>query len=1024
MRMNRIVSQQVRDNELWLRTNGGTVALAFVAPDIVRLRFAAGAQIPTEETFVVEHPPAPQPFTLTKRGRGLVLRTKALRVNIATRPLAIEVRDARGRLRVALPAGLFAEVRGRTSILRVGLQPDERITGLGQDPMARLNHRGHERRMWQEWCNARRSGNAGMPFCLSSAGYALLLNSSWPSRFAIGEARVADTPPDVARYLAPAPWPWATPSGESDPHRLAVLLDDGVMDVFLICRDDVDALHRGYYTLTGRPPLLPRWAYGYIQCKNRYRSQEELLAIGREYRRRGIPGDALVIDWLWFKEFGDLQWEPTAWPDPRQACAELAALGFHVLQAQHPYIERASLNYDRFRQAGWLTVLPDESTRPTFDHSNPAARAAWWREIRRFYDAGIRGWWTDMGELEMHPVGATHHLGPRERVHNIYSTLWTKGLYDHQRRESSERVFSLPRTAYPGIHRYGTALWSGDIDANWEVFRDQVVIGQGVCLSGQPLWTTDVGGFITGADFTAELYVRWLQWGVFCPIFRTHGTRPGNEPWSFGPDTEAIVTEFIRLRYRLLPYIYSLARRVHETGQPMLRAMSVDFPDDPVAVAQEHQFLFGPALLVAPITDPGARRRRVYLPAGTWYDFWTDAKWTGPCWVDAEAPLARIPLFVRAGAIIPMLAETPLTATEPWTAIDVHAWPGAAGRFDLYDDDGATYGYEQGAFAVTPLTLDRTGKVRVGAATGDLGCVPANRRYRKVVHGRQRGTQSPPVTVHVDRVEHADGLCVLRAVVLNRSGKTATVKLKATVPVGWSLVNAPLVVWWKPQLESTHAVADRGEFRWELRPTATALPVTGHGEIAFAITTGKRTESIVRPFATGNGWACRWAIAQQFPNDTADAGFAAAHAPEQDATAPQFSVAGQIVPYRRIEREEFNCFGYVNLLSTTLPPHTGGVGLAYARGRVWSPDNRETRVELGAEGAVKLWVNQELLLTSDRLVLSRVHEPVVRLRRGWNDVLLKVALNFRFPWSGRDFGFNFRFVNTTGQPAEDLLYEP
>jgi alpha-glucosidase (family GH31 glycosyl hydrolase) len=1025
MQLKNVKPEKSSAGELWLKADGAVMVLSFAAPDIIRLRFAAGNAIPEEETFVVESVPAPVAFEMEHKNGSLVLTTAALRVAISLAPLAIEVRDLDGKLRVAMPAGELAELRDGTSLLRFSLRPGEGIYGLGQDPMAHLNQRGYERRMWHEWSNYRRSGNGGMPFCISSAGYALLLNSSRASRFAVGEAQVSEPPSNPCRYLAPPPWPREEHSGESDPERMAVILDGGIMDVFLICRDSIDELHRGYYELTGRPVLLPRWAFGLIQCKNRYRTQEELLEVGREYRRRGIPCDVLVIDWLWFKQFGDLEWDRQHWPDPPDMFRELADLDFHVLQAQHPYIDRDCLKYEEFKQAGWLNQLPsDNHGRPTFDHSNPAARDAWWQEIKRFYAAGVRGYWTDMGELEEHPAGTTHYLGSRERIHNVYSTLWTKGLYEHQRRDfPDERVFSLPRTAYPGIQRYGTALWSGDIVSTWEVFHDQVVIGQGVCLSGQPLWTTDVGGFVTEPDYTPELYVRWLQWGVFCPIFRTHGTRPGNEPWSFGPEAEALVKEYIELRYRLLPYVYSLVRRVHDCGEPIMRAMCVDFGDDPVAVAQDHQFMFGPAFLVAPVTEEGARSRRVYLPAGDWYDFWTDEKFTGPCWIDADAPLARIPLYVRAGAVVPMLATAPASTNEAWTDIEVNAWAGAAGRFDLYDDDGLSYAYEKGAFAVTPLAADAAGNVTVGEVHGDASCIPAGRNYRMVMHtGGQQ--ELPPVEVNFDRVEYGTGRCVLRAVLINRTGADLPVTLRITEPCGWRILAAPLVLYGRPRTESQHTVGERAEFVWELYPTASALPIIGRGQVEFEIGRGDSVWREVREFVTGSGWAARWQVAVNFPNDKDNSGLATVYEPERNPDMPAFDVDGKTVCYRRIERNEFNCFGYVDMMSTDAGEYNAGFGVGYARCRVWSPEARQARVEMGAEGSARLWVNGDEVLSFGDIALTQVHEPTVRLRQGWNELLLKVAVNHRYPWSGRDFGFNFRLTDMSGQPMEDVLYQP
>jgi alpha-glucosidase len=479
MDFGKVLAWTKEHHELVVKTEGGILGLSFVAEDILRLRFNPGEAFMSEETFVVVNLPPAVDFDLAASGTRLVLNTARVRVELRLDPLALAVyRDGVQTPLLASTAPGMAEIKGEESIARFVLAPDEKIYGLGQDPMARLDHRDQERRMWHEWGAWQRSGNAGIPFMLSSRGYAVLLNSSWPARFAIGRAEVALPGPEVALGWAPPPWARDVTSGETHPDQFAILLNGNIMDLFILCRPTVDELQTGYVDLTGRAPLPPKWALGFIQCKNRYRSFTELLSVAREYRRRAIPCDTLVIDWLWFKEFGDLEWALPEWSDPQAAFKALAELGFHVLQAQHPFVEKNALKYPAFKARGFMNDTP-EGTRPTFDHSNPAARQAWWEEIRRLYRDGIRGYWTDMGELEVHPPETTSFLGPRERVHNIYSLLWTQGLYEGQRRDFKERVFSLSRTAYAGIQRNGAAMWSGDISPTWEVLRDQVVIGWG-----------------------------------------------------------------------------------------------------------------------------------------------------------------------------------------------------------------------------------------------------------------------------------------------------------------------------------------------------------------------------------------------------------------------------------------------------------------------------------------------------------------------------------------------------------------
>ncbi|MCZ7546335.1 MAG: hypothetical protein M5R40_23680 [Anaerolineae bacterium] len=412
------------------------------------------------------------------------------------RPFALRVyARSSGRLICASPTdGALTWEEGRRR-LRLALALEERLYGLGQGSAATLELRGQERRMWQEWDGRRHSGNAGIPLALSTAGYGLLLNTSWPSRFIVGDA--APALPSSRPDWAPAPWSWGERAPDANPDCLDVHIDGGELDAFLICGAEFDGILTGYGALTGLPPLPPLWAFGLMQCKNRYRDQDELLRVARAFRERDFPCDVLVIDWHWFEYFGDLAWWEPYWPDPAGMLARLREMGFRVMQAQHPFLERNCKTYKEFAEKGFVSELADHY-RDVFDHSNPEARAAWWEKVRTLFAQGIRAYWTDMGEVEHHTVGTKHHLGPREQVHNIYSLLWAKGLYEGQRAESDLRVVSLMRTAYGGIQRYGALLWSGDIDSSWDVLRDQVVVGQQVCMSGQPFWTTDIGGFFSG----------------------------------------------------------------------------------------------------------------------------------------------------------------------------------------------------------------------------------------------------------------------------------------------------------------------------------------------------------------------------------------------------------------------------------------------------------------------------------------------------------------------------------------------
>jgi hypothetical protein len=564
------------------------------------------------------------------------------------------------------------------------------------------------------------------------------------------------------------------------------------------------------------------------------------------------------------------------------------------------------------------------------------------------------------------------------------------------------------RTAYAGYPAQWYCLWSGDISSSWEVLQDQVVIGQGVCLSGQQYWTTDIGGFFAHPDLSPELYIRWFQWGTFCPIFRTHGTRPDNEAWSFGAEAEAIISDFINLRYRLMPYIYSCARMVTETGRPIMRALCLDFPEDPLARAQVHQFMFGPALLVAPVVEEGARTHRVYLPSGTWYDFWSGKKYTGRQWINAPASLSRIPLFVRAGSLIPMIPPTQHTNFDPPVIIEVHAYPGVPGSFTLYEDDGLSYSYENGEYAKTLLTMDEQCQVNIQALSDTNKIVPANRSYLVIPHD---GTEvNEPITINVDTNLNHNGHCSVHLLVTNSGFVPAHIKVTLHAPAGWKISQSP---------DSDEVTVENHEhLSWQIQPVAEALPLIHNALLECEIQQGETHSHLTRSLRLGSGFATRWSIAGQFDNADMQA-MQHILPPEIDLTLPYYQVGEQIIYWNRNNSNEFNAFGYVDLRITE-PPN--GRGVAFAKCRIWSDENESGYIELSADPNLKLWVNNELFYQNPEVVLRQVLPKPVSLKKGWNQVLVECAIAFDKPWSGREQGFNFRIVDGEGNPNEKLLY--
>jgi alpha-D-xyloside xylohydrolase len=499
--------------------------------------------------------------------------------------------------------------------------------------------------------------------------------------------------------------------------------------------------------------MLPKSAYGYIQCKQRYSSQAELMAVAHGYRDRHLPIDDLVIDWFHYTKMGEMDMDPARWPDPVAMNKELHAMNFHTMISVWPRFVPEDRYYKTVLDHGWFEALADGT--PTnglpydragsdIDTTNPDAAKWYWSVIRENYVAkGFDAFWADETEPDIPPTGSYWKIGPGTEFFNVYPLFHTAAFYNGMRKDMHERALILARDSYLGAQHNGTIFWSSDISPTWDVLKRQVPTGINFVASGMPYWSTDIGGWqylpgyhkperpvlIDPSDARAEvghyddypeLYVRWFEYGAFQPNFRSHGSRPENEVWSYGKQAEPILAKYLRLRYQLMPYIYSLGHHAEATGAPFMRGLFMDFGDDPRTADIGDEYMFGPALLVAPVTDQGMTTRAVYLPAGTdWYNFWTNERLHGGQTVQVSAPIDTLPLFVRAGSILPL--GTAVESTNDAQKIaSLRVYPGADGDFDLYRDDGNTYAYEHGAFELAHLHWnDATHKLsHTGAAVG------------------------------------------------------------------------------------------------------------------------------------------------------------------------------------------------------------------------------------------------------------------------------------------------------------------
>jgi alpha-D-xyloside xylohydrolase len=445
-----------------------------------------------------------------------------------------------------------------------------------------------------------------------------------------------------------------------------------------------------YADVTGHSPVLPEWATGFWQSKLRYRTQDELLAVAREHKRRGLPLSVIVSDFFHWTHLGDWKFDPAEWPDPAAMTRELEQMGVKLMVSVWPSVSPLSENYPEMRDRGLLigsetgplaqAVWPDKGaaapqiTVAFYDATNPEAREFVWSKVRDNYlrPYGIDVWWLDAGEPELRPGlhgNLRFHAGPGLEVANMYPRENARAFCEGMMAEGLETV-TFNRSAWAGSQRYGAVLWSGDIWPTWASLRAQIRAGLNVALSGIPWWTTDIGGFHGGDPSDPgyrELIVRWFQYSTFCPLFRLHGNREPtmpfgldqtggpNEVWSFGDEAYQLIRSVLFLRERLRPYIIGLMRSASETGLPPMRPLFVDFPDDPGAWSVDDAFMFGPDLLVAPVAAYGCRSREVYLPAGaSWRDAWTGSEFAGGSTVTADAPLSRIPLFAKDKADLPI----------------------------------------------------------------------------------------------------------------------------------------------------------------------------------------------------------------------------------------------------------------------------------------------------------------------------------------------------------------------------------
>ncbi|RCW64278.1 TIM-barrel domain-containing protein [Saliterribacillus persicus] len=764
-----IVTYEKLNNQLLIKCKTGLMKIIPYTDSIIRIRYTLENEFNEKESLFVE-PNTQQniPYSVNESDDIIVFSTSNVQIHINKNTAAFTYKDDAGRILTkeptrggktltptevlkpvydqnteiensqnvdgarakAVPTNHIVDRMAYHTKLEFEWDNEEALYGLGSHEEGVLNLRGTHQYLYQQ------NMKSVVPVLVSTNGYGIIVDSYSLIKF------------------------------HDDIHGSYIWTDvDSEMDYYFVYGPDFDQIVKSYRYLTGKAPLLPKWAFGYVQSKERYKSQEELISIVKEYRKRRIPLDLIVLDWRsWTGElWGQKSFDPERFPNPTAMMEEIHKLNAKLMISIWPIMNNDGPNHVEMKQKGYLL-----GNQANYDAFNEEARNLYWKQANEgLFSHGVDAWWCDCTEpFEADWVGKVKPE-PEERMFintqeakkyldpeyiNAYSLLHSKGLYENQRKTTeSKRVVNLTRSSYAGQQKYSAVTWSGDIAANWKTLQNQIADGLNMCVTGIPYWTLDIGAFFVadreqwfwdgdypdGCDDLGyrELYVRWLQYGVFLPMFRSHGADTPREVWRFGEEGTIFydtLVKYINLRYRLLPYIYSIAGWVTNDDYTMMRTLAFDFRNDPHTFDVKDQYMFGPSFLVNPVTEPmyyesgseemkgSVKKRSVYLPVDTqWYDFWTNQRFEGGQVIEANADLKTMPLFVRAGSIVPVGPAIQYTSEDTNEPLEILIYKGEDGSFLLYDDEGDTYNYEKGAFFTIQLRWeDKNNRFTIGDRIG------------------------------------------------------------------------------------------------------------------------------------------------------------------------------------------------------------------------------------------------------------------------------------------------------------------
>ena len=726
-------------------TVGSTcIDIQFFGPSLVRVvKYPAGKTFIKESLSVVKKPQSVK-WSSNQQGDVVTLKSESLKVNLDMKTGKIAFSTLNG---VALlnekEAGArftdFNDVGNKTYSVDQSfvLDKDESIYGLGQQQQGKMVQRNLKLRMVE--------GNTDdyIPFFLSAKGYGLYWDNYSPTTF----------------------------SDNSEVTSFNSQVGDGI-DYYFMFGGNADGVIAQMRDLTGQAPMIPLWTYGYWQSKERYKSQDELVGVVKKYRELGVPLDGIIQDWQYWGNnylWNAMDFLNPEFYNPKKMVDDIHGMNAHMiisiwasfgpqtLQYKELDAKGMLMNFSTWPQSG-LDTWPPNRNYPSgvrvYDPFNPEARDIFWKYLNKgLFSVGIDGWWMDSSEpdhldFKDEDFNNKTFLGSFRKVRNAFPLMTVGGVAEHQRGASSDkRVFILTRSAFAGQQRYGANTWSGDVTASWDALRNQISAGLNFSLCGIPNWNSDIGGFflsrfrkkLEDPDYCA-LYTRWLEFGAFCPMMRSHGTDAPREIYNFGkPGTPVYdaIAKYINLRYSLLPYIYTASWEVTAKQSTMMRALVMDFAKDKDALNINDEYMFGSSFLVCPVTT-SANNKTLYLPKGTeWFDFWTNEKLVGGQKVTKVCPLDIMPLYVKAGSIVPFGPAVQYATEKKWDNLEICVYPGANGTFTLYEDENDNYNYEKGQFSLIGFNWDDAKKVltiadRKGAFSGML----QQRNFRIVLLGK------------------------------------------------------------------------------------------------------------------------------------------------------------------------------------------------------------------------------------------------------------------------------------------------